>query len=245
MKKMKRLLIVLSFGCFIAVSPSARADTKVFDNLAGAGPPFFGPGCCAIGDEITLGGTAEVSQLKLGVFTQGIDLMVAIGMAIYANDGTGGSPGTLLWQSGALTGLLVPADATEITVQVPRIAVPDVITVTSYIFSSIAINPATCGAGWTWCPIALGRLSPAPPTVGSSHGAWLYADWLGQWEPIGGEGYYALEVDAVPEPPPNILLAIALLCVGLVASKSRLWLALNRAMKATLQTCRRAFALQQ
>jgi len=66
-------------------------------------------------------------------------------MGIYANDGPGGSPGSLLWQSGPLTGLLIPAYSTELTVPVPDITVPDVITVTSQILSST--------------PIALGRLN--------------------------------------------------------------------------------------
>jgi hypothetical protein len=52
MENMRRVLTVLSFGWIIA-GPSAQADI-IFDNLRGASHAFFGPGCCQIGDEITL-----------------------------------------------------------------------------------------------------------------------------------------------------------------------------------------------
>jgi len=198
MKNMRRLLTVLSFAWII---PGTQAET-VFDNLTGASLAFFGPGCCQIGDEIVLGGTArEVTRLKFGVSTQGVDLVAVIEMAIYANDGPGGSPGTLLWRSGPLTGLPVPANATEIAVEVPSIAVPDVITVTSILAAA---------------PIALGRLEPTPPAIGSFDRAWI-ENAPGVW----GRGFgFAVQVDAVPEPPSNVLMITALLG-GLVLASTR------------------------
>jgi hypothetical protein len=198
---MRRLLTVLSFGWFIAGPPSAKAGI-VFDSLTGATVPSFGPGCCQIGDEITLGGTDRyVSLLRLGVFTQRIDLTVGIEMAIYANNGFGGAPGTLLWQSAALTGLLIPANATEISIEVPNIAVPNVITVTSHVLSST--------------PAALGRLLPGPPTIGSLDAAWL-ENSPGVWVLEVSSFEFAVQVEAVPEPPFSVLIAASLLGVALV-----------------------------
>src|ERR1035437_4215508 len=205
MNKITRGLTVLSFGWLAAGPPSARAGI-VFDDLTGASTPFFGPGCCQIGDEITLSGTARnISLLNLGVSSQGIDIIAGIEMGIYANDGPGGSPGSLLWQSGPLTGLLIPANATEISVQVPDVTVPDVITVTSQILSGT--------------PVALGRLVPALPTTGSFDTAWLEST-PGVW----GPGFaFAVQVEAVPEPASNVLIVTGLLAMALLASIRNLW----------------------
>ena len=198
MKSLRRLLSVLSFGWFISIPPAAQASL-VFDNLTGASGPFFGPGWCQIGAEIILGGTSRVVRmLELGVSTQGNDLTAAIQMAIYANNGSGGSPGTLLWQSGPLTGLFVPSTATAISVNVPDIVAPDVFTVTSVIIGS--------------APVALGRLSPGPATIGSLSGTWVETS-PGVW--VTGFAF-AMQVEAVPEPSMILPLATILLWLGSV-----------------------------
>ena len=128
------------------------------------------------------------------------------------NGGPGGSPGSLLWQSGPLTGLLIDAADTEITVTVPDITVPDVITVTSQILSS--------------GPVSLGRLFPALPTTGSFNQAWI-ENAPGVW----GPGFaFAVQIEAVPVPePPTIgLLVTGLFGIALIASMMN-----TRARRAT------------
>src|SRR5688500_2487308 len=128
--KMMQVLILVLFSWIAGQPDSAHAEV-IFDNLTGASIPTFGPECCRVGNEVTLGETARnISLLKLGVSSQGVDLIAGIEMGIYANDGPSGSPGSVLWQSGPLTGLLVKAEDTFIAVPVPFIGVPDVITIT-------------------------------------------------------------------------------------------------------------------
>lgn len=214
-----KMVAILSLGWITANPSIGRAGQIVFDNLRGASVPSFGPSCCQTGDEISLSGSARsITLLTLGVYTQGFDLNAGIEMAIYANDGPGTSPGSLLWQSGPLA-VFVPAATTEINFLVPGIIVPDVITVTSLVSSSD--------------PVALGRLLPAPPTTGSLNNVWYEAS-PGTWASVAPAFASAVRVEAVPESPSNALLLAGLAGIAFLAFVRRSCTARRKAVAGFL-----------
>ena len=183
------MLLASTFG-----TDTARAIPLqiVFDNATGASGGIFGPGCCQVGNEVTLGGNARrVVLLSWLVDSQDTEVTTGIEVRIYANDGPGGAPDTLLWESGLLTGIHVAATDSFLDVAVPEITVPDIVTVTSRILDST--------------PVALGRRDGGPPSVGSVNASWVESA-PGEWHQ--GFGPWGMRIAAVPETP-TILLMIA------------------------------------
>ena len=183
------LLVLSSIG---ASTVEAIPMEVIFDNTINASGAIFGPGCCHVGNEVTLEGTArKVIQLSWRVDSQNNDVVADFETQIYANDGLGGAPSTLLWDSGPLIGIDVSATDTFLDVVVPKIVVPDVITVTSRILAST--------------PVALGRVGGEPPTIGSVNTSWIERS-PGVWGQAFGP--WALRISAVPEPPTISMLII-------------------------------------
>jgi hypothetical protein len=149
-----------------------------------------------------LGGNArEIIQLSWLVDSQNTDLVVGIETKIYVNDGPGGVPSTLLWESGPLTRINVSANDTFLNIAVPNITVPDTITVTSRILDST--------------PVALGRVKGGLPSVGSFNTSWIETS-LGLWtEDFGSWG---VRVSAVGVPEPTSVLG--LLALGTLGAAS-------------------------
>ena len=167
---------------------SASPIEIVFSNVASPGGAVFGPACCQVGNEVTLGGTSrDIVGVSWLIDTQNTNLVTGFETWIYANDGLGGAPGTLLWDSGALIGLPISATDTILNVTVPHILVPDVITVTSLIFDT--------------APVALGRVIGGPPTVGSVNAVWL--EDAGVWAQQSSAFIFGLSVSAEPVPEPS------------------------------------------
>jgi hypothetical protein len=188
----------------IALAPLALHAAllqTVYDDTVGPlggefGTPFLGPGCCYTGNEIGLAGQARrVVLLSVPVSSQGQDVLSSFDTRIYANNGAGGSPGTLLWDSGLLLYHVLPIDRL-IDIAVPGVVVPDVITVVSRIETST--------------PVALGRWEPGPPAVGVFERAWLLNE-AGEWHP--GFAHAMRLVASVPEPASVFLVAAALLAM--------------------------------
>jgi hypothetical protein len=203
MKHRSRFLIILVLAWSSIGADSARATPVqvVFDNSINPSGTVFGPGCCQVGNEIVLGGEARnIIQLSWLIDSQNTDLVAGIETHVYANDGPGGAPGTLLWQSGPLTGINVSATNVFLDVVVPEIAVPDTITVTSIILDST--------------PVALGRLGGGPPSVGSINTSWIETSPAGVWQEQFGP--WGLRVLAVPEPSTvSLLICAGVLLAGL------------------------------
>jgi len=101
-------------------------------------------------------------------------------------------PGTQLWDSGLLSGVTVLATDAFLDIPVPKILVPNVITITSRILSS--------------SPVALGRMDGGTPTVGNVDASWIESS-PGVWQQEFGP--WALRVSAVPEPSTMSLVGIA------------------------------------
>ena len=97
MKTHRKILFatLLVMGLFRS---SASADL-IFDNTA---TPLGSRSFTAlpIGNEVQVSGSAlTVTNLEIGVNQQGVSGTADLQAFLYANDGTSGQPGTLLWQS--------------------------------------------------------------------------------------------------------------------------------------------------
>ena len=192
---MNRLLcffLVSSTLVWCSIGPDCAYAISIFDNTENPSTAVFGPTCCQVGNEIVLGGRArDVIEVTWLVDSQNTDVLLSgIETHIYANDGAGGAPGTLLWSSGLLAGIPVSATDTFLAIAVPNIVVPDRVTVTSRMLDA--------------APVGLGRLYVGPPTVGSLTTSWIETtpgEWHQQFGPRG------LRVTAVPEPSTVLLFA--------------------------------------
>jgi hypothetical protein len=195
MNHLTRLVIgfLLALSSIGASSDHATAAQVVFDNTASPSVTSFGPGCCQVGNEITLGGNArEISELSWQVSSQRMDVVAEFETRIYANNGVGGSPGSLLWSSGPISGIHVSASDTFLDIAVPNISVPPIVTITSIVLNST--------------PVALGRVRGGSPSVGSVTTAW-YETSPDVWQQAPNFGPWGLRVLAVPEPS-GVSLAI-------------------------------------
>lgn len=172
----------------------ATAPEAVFDDTANPGLLEFGPGAAQVGNEITLGGEArQITDVSWLVYSQNENVLASIETWIYANNGSGGAPGTLLWSSGPLTGIEISPSDTSLDIKVPNIAVPDTITITSIVDAE---------------PVALGRVFGGSPSVGSVDASWVETYpgvWYQQYFPP-----YGMRVIAVPEPSSVSLMITAL-----------------------------------
>jgi hypothetical protein len=204
--RLLRVLLTLAWGIMSANSAHAISSVLVFDNTANpTSGGVFGPSSDQVGNEITLGGTArQITGLSWLVDSQNTQLIGEIETHIYANDGAGGAPGTLLWSSGLLTGIDVSPTETLLNIAVPNITVPDTITVTSRFFDAV--------------PLALGRVFGGPPSVGSLDASWVetspgvWSQWSGPW---------AMQVVAVPEPSiVSVMITTCVLLVGILRAQS-------------------------
>jgi hypothetical protein len=116
---------------------------------------------------------------------------------IYANDGTGGAPGTLLWMSAVMTGVNVNSVNTLVAFSVPSVVVPDTFTFTA------AITNASQAVGFV-------------PASGATTGTFGQA-WVGSsgsfstlTDDFETEGRVIAMGSSVPEPATLVLLSMGL-----------------------------------
>ncbi len=108
-----------------------------------------------IGDEVQAEGTARiVTELHIGVTMQGQPGTADLQPRLYANDGSGGAPGTLLWTGAVQNDVPLTGGNDLIRFVVPGVEVPDTFTWT------ILISDTR--------PIAAGLPHYDPPSRGSS-----------------------------------------------------------------------------
>jgi hypothetical protein len=178
---------------------TSAGDAIVYDNLATSQDGSVAPGeGVQAGDQVTLGGTArELTQLDI-LYTTGGIATADLQARIYANDGSDGKPGTLLWDSGVLDDVLFSEGDNVVVFQIPNVTVPDTITwaVTEY----NVIGPA------------LNLRFYDPPTIGSS-GDFLWVNAGSGWyssDPLGEQKVANLgaAVHAIPEPATLSLVAL-------------------------------------
>jgi hypothetical protein len=162
-----------------------------------------------LGSEVTAAGTDRfVTDLLIGVSQQGIAGTADMQARLYANDGSGGKPGTLLWASDLMQNVQLTGGIDLIDFSVPEVLVPDTFTWTIQISNTN--------------PVGVGLPTFGPPTVGSSPTDWFGNSTIG-WTQLASDPFMA-RVNAEPSaavPEPS---SVALLLPGLgVFLGRRLW----------------------
>lgn len=198
---MKRTAAQFFCGLLVTIGLAMTSNASfIYTALTPTGgwsvPPLNGE----IGNEVTAAGSDRyVTSLGIEIFSQGgIFPSGNPGFAdfraqLYANDGTGGQPGSLLWQSAVET-VNYPGGLSMLTFNVPDVFVPNTFTWTLQYSNTSPIPPGLPGAN--------------PPTVGTSDSGWFRAP-SSAWTPLSGS--LMAQIQAVPEPEVGALLSVAAL----------------------------------
>jgi hypothetical protein len=148
--------------------------------------------------------------MDLGVNSQNVPATLSTLQAfLYANDGAGGAPGTLLWQSAVKQNLALTGGNDLIAFVVPSVTVPNTFT------WALQTGNAT--------PVAAGLPTFGAPTVGAYVSGWFGGP--GSWTPLpGSNNIYLARITtattAVPEPS-TYALAGVMGAVGLIGAWMR------------------------
>ena len=206
---MKRNLIQSCLGLLglIAVTMTSQAGT-IYSDLTAAGgwslPPLNGE----IGNEITVSGANwQVTELSIeiysqgGIFPNGNPGFADFQAQLYANNGAGGQPGTLLWQSTVEQHVYYLGGLSLLNFSVPDIAVPGTFTWTLQYSNTSPIPPALP--------------SGAAPAIGASDICWFRTQNDATWTPATAAGNLMAQITAVPEPTTYALLMAGAFALGL------------------------------
>ena len=176
-----------------------QADTIVFDNTSNIGISGAIYSALPMGNQILLSGTNRIiSEIDLGVTRQGYPGTADFQLWFYANDGSTGKPGTMLWNSGLTDNLPLTGNPQVVAFPVPQIVVPDTFTWELQISDSKGATQA-----------AVGQLGANSPTVGSFVNAWFGNP--GSW--TNDHFQRAARVVAVPEPSTFVLFGMSAFCL--------------------------------
>jgi hypothetical protein len=192
----KRILSGVSVLIAALVSNPGSAAT-IYDNT---GSTFTNGGAFSAlqqGNEVVPAGTARVvTALVIGIDLQDHTGSANLEASLYANDGTGGQPGTLLWQSALMQNVPLSGSSDLITFAVPNVLVPDAFTWT------MQTSNAT--------PLAAGLPIYGAPSIGSSTAFWFGSP--GSWTKSPSLEFALAQIIATTVPEPSSMI---LLCVGL------------------------------
>jgi PEP-CTERM motif len=188
---------------FVMGLPIGASAGIIFNNFPGPGG-ITTTGAPQLGDQVVAAPNTPrlVTELDLGYTTGGVGSQTADLQAfLYANDGSGGSPGTLLWQSAVMLGVSIASINATIAFAVPSVLVPDTFTFTSAITNQSGnFGYAPAGSGTTGTFVT--------PWVGSP-GAFASLPAV-----FGVEGRVIAEsAVSVPEPATILLLVLGLAIV--------------------------------
>ena len=168
--------IAFVFVAALSCQATASADL-IFDNTVGGNQGITTTSAPQIGDEVTAaaGTSRSVTELDIAYTSQGVPVTANLQAFLYANDGPGGAPGTLLWQSSVMTGVTINSTNDLIAFTVPSVVVPDTFTWTSTITNATGVlgyvpgTGATTGtfdAPWVGSPGSFSSLDPVFETQG-------------------------------------------------------------------------------
>lgn len=199
--------IALGLGLLAAfgVTMTLRADTTIYNDPTAIGGAALPPLNGEIGNEVTVtGANWQVTGLSIEIYSQGAAFpngtpgYADFQVQLYDNNGSGGAPGALLWQS-AVDYVSYPGGLSTLNFSVPDVAVPDTFTWTLAYSNTSPTPPAL--------PLA------SDPTVGADDTSWFRGSG-GAWGSSGEENFVA-QITAVPEPGAGALLSAGALAVWL------------------------------
>ena len=224
MKKIYFVIALAAIAGFINIQLRTPAFSFeiVYDNTISS-HSSYSPANVEYGDQITLGGTNRwIDDFK---FSYWINSSVINGdesaqIRFYANDGSDGSPGTLLYDSG--TFVLSPTDGINYyTINNLSVLVPDTITWTVF-FGGISANASANGGGLRFF---------GPPAIGSSDPSFFWAKLGTVFTKITvinppsanftNDFYAELTANPVPEPTTMLLLGLGL--IGIAGMRRKPW----------------------
>jgi hypothetical protein len=163
-----------------ALQSTASAGVIIFDNTSGAVLGITTTDAPQIGNEVTAapGTPRTVTELDIGFTSQGVAATADLQAFLYANDGSSGSPGTLLWASAVMSGVSINSTNDLVAFSVPSVVVPDTFTFTASItnpHSSLLVGYVPAGGATTGTYLAPwygspGSFNTAPPFLFETEG---------------------------------------------------------------------------
>ena len=185
----------------------ASADV-IFDNTATGDHGITTTSAPELGGEVIAapGTSRVVTDLEIGFTSQGAPATADLQAFLYANDGPGGSPGTLLWASAVMAGVSLDTTNQLISFIVPSVTVPDDFTWASSITNSSAV---------------VGLVPASGASIGTFVQPWVGSP--GSWStlPANFETEVRITAGAAAVPEPSTFAVSALLVLTGVAGGGR------------------------
>ena len=188
-------LPIIAATALTTAASAVEASQIIYDNTTSA--PTGGASFTALeqGDEVRLDPLAprSIVLLEIGLNQQGTAGTTDLLARLYANNGPGGEPGTLLWESDLFRDISLTGGNDLIPFDVPNVTVPDVFTWTIQVS-----NPT---------PVAVGLPFFGEPSVGSSPG-YVWFGGPGSWTHPSSPNHLARISGSTPVPGSLPLLGV-------------------------------------
>jgi hypothetical protein len=206
----RHLLPFVASALIGILTSNTAAPAVIYDNTSSTSMNSAAYTPFQIGNEVLPAGTdRNVTLLEIGVFSQGFAETATLQAFLYINNGTGGQPGTLLWQSAVMTNVPLTGARNDL-IDFP---VPDVLVPGDFTWALQISNVSG--------PAAAGLPAYGPPSVGSS----TYYSWSGlpgSWTKVGSLSSPQINLAritaiTIPEPSSIHLLGIGLGLVFILA----------------------------
>lgn len=203
----KALICSFALSAALGVPVYAQAaSTLIYDNSDSSFTGAFSVTSLWLGDEVRLppGESRIINLLEVGVNSQGIPATTDIQARLYSNDGIGGAPGTLLWESDLQVDVSLSGGNDLIGFDVPNITVPDIFT---WVVQTSDSSPVEAGLPIFGSP-SIG-MSPDFGWFGSGTPGSLWAMLDATSNPQGVPVQFLARVHAVAVPAPLPLFGVS------------------------------------